>query len=130
MKRGRLALLGCVCVAGVLAGLAVRSASGMITFRKAFVETYIGDAKSPQQQALAKAVDTAKCNVCHDAAPGKAKKDHNPYGQSLKKLGLKKTEKDTTKIAKFLKEAESQKNGAGGTFGDRLKEGKLPYEDK
>lgn len=129
MKRGHLTLLGFVCVAGLLAGLAVRSASGMILFRKTFLDTYVGEAKTPQQQALAKSVEAAKCNVCHDAA-STSKKDHNPYGQSLKKLGLKKTEKDKTKIAKFLKDAEAQKNGSGGTFGDRLKDGKLPYEDK
>ncbi len=129
MKRGRLTLLGCVCVAGLAVGLAVESASGMIHFRKTFVDTYVGDAKTPEQQALAKAIETAKCNVCHDAE-SKSKKDHNPYGMSLKKLGLKKTEKAPANIAAILKKAEAEKNGSGKAYGEMIKAGKLPYETK
>jgi hypothetical protein len=116
-------------MAGLIGGLAVRSASGMLQFKKVFEETYIGGKKTPQQKALAKAVDAAKCNVCHDPAPGKAKKDHNPYGQILKKLGLKKTDiKNVAKVVKILKTAESQKDAAGVTYGARLKKGRLPCE--
>ena len=129
MRRGRLTLLGCVGVAGLAAGLAVESASGMITFRNTFLQTYVGDAKTPEQAKLAKSVATAKCNVCHDAA-SKSKKDHNPYGMSLKKLGLKKTEKNKDKIAEFLKKAEGEKNGSGKTYGELIKAGELPYETK
>jgi hypothetical protein len=129
MNRGRLTLLAGVCMVGVLVGLLVRSASGMIAFRDTFLKTYVGDKKTPQQQSLDKAVETAKCNVCHDPN-STSKKDHNPYGLALKKIGLKKTEKDKAKIAKFLQQVETEKNGASGTYGDRLKEGKLPYEIK
>jgi hypothetical protein len=116
-------------VAGLAVGLAVESASGMIPFRDVFLKTYVGDGKTPQQAELGKAVATAKCNVCHDAA-STSKKDHNPYGMSLKKLGLKKSEKNKEKIAEFLKKAEGEKNGSGKSYGDLIKAGKLPYEAK
>jgi hypothetical protein len=116
-------------VAGLAVGLAVQSANGQILFRDVFLKTYVGDGKTPEQQELSKAVTTAKCNVCHDAE-SKSKKDHNPYGMSLKKLGLKKTEKNKEKIAEFLKKAEGEKNGSGTSYGELIKAGKLPFEGK
>jgi hypothetical protein len=47
---------------------------------------------------------------------------------SLKKLGLKKTEKNKDKIADLLKKAEGEKNGSGKPYGELIKAGKLPYE--
>jgi hypothetical protein len=116
-------------VAGLVVGLAVQSANGQILFRDVFLKTYVADGKTPEQQELSKAVTTAKCNVCHDAE-SKSKKDHNPYGMSLKKLGLKKTEKNKEKIAEMLKKAEGEKNGSGKSYGELIKAGKLPFEGK
>ena len=72
------------------------------------------------------------CNVCH---PVKSKKMRNNYGAALQKeLGVtdrKKWEKDLTKVAAALKKLEDKKSHVKDkTFGDLIKEGKLPGENK
>jgi len=79
-------------------------------------------------------VSTTKCFICH---VDKKKKKNNDYGLALKEilkenLGEKgKNVKDVDEIKKALKAAEEKKSKvAGKTFGDLLKENKLPGEDK
>ena len=63
------------------------------------------------------------CGVCH---PEKSKKVKNDYGTALGKV-IKKNEKDKDKIAEALGKIESEKSSVEGkTFGDLLKDGKLP----
>lgn len=71
-----------------------------------------------------KEAGTQKCNVCH---MGKSKKDRNPYGMAVgKALGAKKV-KDADKIKEAYGKAEKEKSAVEGkTFGDLLKDGKLP----
>ena len=66
----------------------------------------------------------AKCAICH---PGKEKKERNAYGVALSKcLGAEKI-KDEAKIKESLKKVEGEKSAVEGkTFGDLLKDGKLP----
>ena len=65
-----------------------------------------------------------KCAVCH---VGKEKKDRNIYGVTLTKLLGAKEVKEEAKIKETLKKAESEKSAVDDkTFGDLLKEGKLP----
>lgn len=66
----------------------------------------------------------AKCAICH---PGKEKKERNVYGVALSKcLGAEKVT-DEGKVVECLKKAETEKSQvAGKTFGDLLKDGKLP----
>ena len=81
----------------------------------------------------AEALKEAKCNKCHY---GKSKKDRNDYGKALIKLGLTeenfkaKNKDDKEGLEKDIKEALEkvlkEKNEAGETYGDRIKEGKLP----
>jgi hypothetical protein len=62
------------------------------------------------------------CGVCH---PGKDKKERNDYGTALSKV-IAKNEKDKDKIAEALGKVESEKRKDGMTFGELLKDGKLP----
>ena len=81
------------------------------------------------------AAKAAKCNVCHDAAAGKTKKDRNEYGKALTKhvptadefkmlMGNKPAL--AAKVSVALKATEAEKNAAGKTFGEIIRGGKLP----
>jgi hypothetical protein len=75
---------------------------------------------------LAAEVEKAKCNVCH---MGKSKKDRNAYGQALAELLDKKEDKDNKdKIRQALETVAAKPSAGAGspTFGDLIKEGKLP----
>ncbi|HUE71692.1 MAG TPA: hypothetical protein VMP01_12470 [Pirellulaceae bacterium] len=86
-----------------------------------------------KDDAFKRAVTTANCNVCHDPN-SKSKKDHNPYGKAVKKYLTKadydkiKTDLDAAKkyILEGLDKAEGEKGADGKTYGEKLKEGKLP----
>ena len=74
--------------------------------------------------AEVKEADVVKCGVCHIGKP--TAKTWNDYGTAFgKSLGKKKANKQETQAA--LKKVESQPSAIEGkTFGDLLKEGKLP----
>ncbi len=72
------------------------------------------------------------CKVCH---PVKDKKMRNNYGAALRiELGVtdrKKWEKDLAKVTAALQRLEGKKSHVKDkTFGDLIKEGKLPGENK
>ena len=73
--------------------------------------------------ALAKEVEPVKCGVCH----GSEKKIRNDYGKAVgEALGEAKV-KDDAKIKEALMKAEKGKSSTEGkTFGDLIKDGKLP----
>jgi hypothetical protein len=77
--------------------------------------------------AVAKANDVkdkVKCAVCH---PGKDKKDRNAYGKAVGAALGKKMEKDPKAIEAAFVKAEGEKSESEGkTFGDLLKDKKLP----
>ena len=95
----------------------------MDEFKAMYVKT---DGANDAEKALAAAVETAKCNVCH---VGSVKKDRNAYGIAMTER-LDKNDKDAAKIKKVLEEVaalSSDPAKAGSpTFGALLKEGKLP----
>jgi len=63
------------------------------------------------------------CGVCH---PGKEKKEKNNYGDALGKV-VGKNEADEKKVEEALGKIEGEKSAVEGkTFGDLLKDGKLP----
>ena len=73
-------------------------------------------------------VKKTKCNVCHEKTQ-KSKKFRNPYGMELSKL-LEKNEKDEDTVIAALKKAEEKKSCVEGkTYGDLIKDGKLPTEE-
>jgi hypothetical protein len=108
-----------------------------VQFKKLY---YKPDSKDPKEKALAAAIDkvsveiegdegTVKnaCNVCH--LKGKAKTKRNEFGQKLAELLDKKDDKDNTKkIQESIKKVAEMKSSKGPTYGELLKEGKLPAE--
>lgn len=77
-----------------------------------------------------------KCGVCHPKADNK--KINNDYGAAMKKLLEKKNEKDEKKLDEALTKLEEEKSATPKepgseemkTFGELIKEGKLPGSDE
>ncbi|MCA8998254.1 MAG: hypothetical protein KDA80_14745 [Planctomycetaceae bacterium] len=107
------ALAALFAVATLVLTAAPQQADARPQYLKAFTEKYdIAEAKE------------LKCGVCHGEG-GKNKKAVSDYGKALAKALGKKNEKDADAIAEALGKIESEKCG-DGTFGDLLKDGKLP----
>ena len=69
-----------------------------------------------------------RCDICHEKTQPKDKKIRNPYGAALAKL-LKENEKDPDVINEvFKKVAEEDSCVEDKTYGDLIKDGKLPNE--
>ena len=76
--------------------------------------------------ALKAEAEAAKCGICH---PEEKKAVRNDYGKAMgTALGEKnvKFADNEKKITDALKKAEGEKNADGKTFGELIKEGKLP----
>jgi hypothetical protein len=113
-------------VVAVVALSTARPAFAIKQFSDQFVEVYVKADGTDAEKALAAAVETAKCNVCHF---GKSKKDRNAYGQALADLLDKKEDKDNVeKIRASLEKVAAMEGPDGVTFGDRMKAGKLPAD--
>ncbi len=118
------------------------SAAAQPPFKKLFDERYfpnMGDT------AMKTAYGTSSCNFCHIGGTDD-RKHHNEYGKALKKLLTKKDADDLTfkaekampeifkvaqaKVRKALETVEKDPSDPNDkkspTFGDLLKEGKLP----
>lgn len=104
-------------LAGVVAGLVMgfsASVEARPNYKKAF---------DTQYEKVAKENKTS-CLVCHEE--GDDKKKRNNYGTALAK-NIKAKETDAAKIAEAFTKTEKEKSAvADKTFGDLLKEGKLP----
>ncbi len=114
-------------VGGSIIAVPAQHAQATMTFKTAFDAKYVkAESTDPAEQALATEVKTAKCNVCH---MGNTKKMRNAYGAALDKL-LDKAEKDPAKIAEALDKVAAEKSNPddanSATFGDLIKQGKLP----
>ena len=85
---------------------------------------YLNKGFTPTYPALKAEIETAKCGVCHF---GEKKTNRNDYGKAFgEALGEPKV-KDEEKIKAALKKAEADKSSVEGkTFGDLIKDGKLP----
>ena len=110
---------------GIVVALGAAASGGQAfaikQFADEFTAMYVEDGKP-----LAAEVEKAKCNVCH---VGKSKKDRNAYGEALAELLHKKEDKSNKeKIRKALETVAAQPSAGAGspTFGDLIKEGKLP----
>ena len=67
--------------------------------------------------------EATKCGACH----GADKKVRNDYGKAVGEALGGKNVMDLDKIKEALKKAEGEKSGTDGkTFGDLIKDGKLP----
>ncbi len=98
-------------------------------FRAEFVAKYVKpDSKEAKDVAFKKAVDEAKCSICHQ---GESKKNRNVYGKALEKLLDEHLDKkNKKKIQKALDEVAGMKinpdDPKSPTFGDRIKAGDVP----
>ena len=93
-----------------------RSAEARPQYFETFGKTY---------EPLAKAAEEKRCAVCH----GMGKKtERNNYGQAIAAvLGEQKNVKEGEAIEKALRGVEGKESGVEGkTFGDLIKEGRLP----
>lgn len=110
----------------VAVGAAPRQAFAIKEFFDEFKAVYVKpDSADANEKALVAAVETAKCNVCH---AGSSKKERNSYGNALADLLDKKEDKkNAEKIRQALETVAAMPSVAGGpTFGELLKQGKLP----
>ncbi len=114
-----------VLLVALLATLSLtRPAHAIPQFQKEFLTLYASDKSTD----FAKEVKKAGCFVCHQ---GKLRKNQNVYGQELAKLLDKKADiKNPEKIVESIKKVAELHSVAGDdaspTFGDLIKEGKLP----
>ncbi len=112
-KNGTWLVCGAVLAALVFVATA-QDAQARPKYMGAFKEAY---------PALATQADTIKCNVCHF---GDKKTNRNDYGMAVGKALGEKNIMDAEKIKEGLKKAEAEKNADGKTFGELIKDGKLP----
>ncbi|MFN8741545.1 MAG: hypothetical protein ACK5YR_16590 [Pirellula sp.] len=105
-------------------------------FGDAFKTKYVDASTSESFKML---VSEAKCNVCHVDGEDK-KKIRNPYGDAIDKKGLEAKEykallksnpvKAKEQIEKIFSDIEEMKaEWSDKTFGERIKDGKLPGGD-
>lgn len=130
--------LGLCLLVGVCASLlSTDRAFAIKPFSDAFVLRYnVAEPSTDSEKALASAVATAKCNLCH--VDGENKKVRNEYGQALSELldkenysvKRRKEEPDAVEAEIFaaLLKVEGQKGKNGTSFGEKLKAGSLPAE--
>jgi len=120
--------------AAVVGGLMISSAHAVPAFKKEFDAKYVvKDSPDATVKAFAEAASKANCQICHgkDATGKNDPKKRNAYGQALDKLLDKKTDaKDIPKIQEALdtvaKEKSNADDASSKTFGELIKEGKLP----
>ena len=120
--------LALVAAAVVLTSVTVEPTQARPPYNKEFQAKYLKkDSKDPAEMALAAAIEKVKCNVCHK---GNNKKMRNDYGMALSKLLTKDDVKDIDKIKasldKVAEEHSKPDDDKSPTFGQLLKEGKLP----
>ena len=118
LRQLRLGTLLGLAVAIALVTVGVDSAQARLNYWKSFEKQY------PEVKKENKLKGKSRCTVCHY---GKSKKKRNDYGVSLTKHLGKKKIKDKDKIKEAFKKAEKDKSATKGkTFGDLLKDKKLP----
>jgi hypothetical protein len=130
MKKLVVTLFALVVVGSTTFGLYVGTAQSRPQYFKAFKEKYVKPDGTAEEKAFAAEVADAKCAVCHE---GTSKKNRNSYGKELTKLFIPPNEKDPAKISEaFDKVAEMHVDPSdpkSPTYGDLIKQGKLPASD-
>ena len=124
-----------LCALALSATLSSQQAHAIKPFGDVFKKHYVDESENAEFKKLATA---SNCQVCH--IKGENKKVRNAYGEASQKAGLEKKkfeallkedkEKANAEITEILKKLEGEKaEGAAKTFGERIKEGKLPGGD-
>ena len=117
---------GCGCAAlAVVLSWNLRPVYAVKEFRDEFVRKYV---KADANSLWKTKVSEAKCSICHIA--DQPKENRNEYGQALARLVKKTDKKDRHKIAAALEKVAARKARAADpkapTFGELIKQGKLP----
>jgi hypothetical protein len=117
-----------VVLAAMAAGLAVSFVGGFLSntasarpqYKVEFDKKYMTEGS-----AIHKALEgKSNCNICHQ---GKNRKNRNAFGTAISKVIGGMNVKDTPKIVEAITKVEKEKpEGGDKTFGDLIKEGKLP----
>jgi len=115
MKRLTMCVLAAV-LAVVFGAAGPRAAVARMQYFNEFKKTY----------DKVQGVDDTKCGICHGGEKGVNKKQLSEYGKALGSDLAAKNVKDVDKIKKALEAIEKKDAGDGKTFGDLLKDGKLP----
>ena len=129
MNRSSIRAVATGLVIAVVVASSCRPAFAIKQFFDEFKAVYVKpDSNDPAEKALAAAVETAKCNVCH---MGMNKKDRNAYGNALAELLDKKEDaKNMEKIRQSLEKVAGMPSDPAKSdspkFGDLIKQGKLP----
>ncbi|MEI8375213.1 MAG: hypothetical protein WCJ35_20525 [Planctomycetota bacterium] len=118
-------LVFCAVVAGVFS---TRPAGAVKPFLEQFKALYVKPkATDHTMQIFNAAVEKAGCNLCHLAKP---RKGYNAYGTQFKGLLTKRDGQEPKKVRAALGKVSRMKSKPDDpnspTFGQRLKEGKLP----
>ena len=114
-KRSMVLLFG-TAACGLLLALGSPSVEARPQYKKEFESNY----------PKVKENNKVTCNACHQ---GSDKKKRNGYGMALGKMLDSKNLKDADKIKEAFKKTEKEKSAVDGkTYGDLLKDGKLPNE--
>jgi hypothetical protein len=122
IRKLRTAMAVCLTVAGAILVSGFQTAEARPQYRTQFLKQY-PKVKEENSSAM-------NCLICHETKEGSDTapdtKKHNNYGTALKDV-IEKNEKKPEKIEQGLKDIESKDSAVKGkTFGDLLKDGKLP----
>ncbi len=125
-------VLTAVVAVASIAWLNVGTAQARKQYSDEFIKKYVTeDPSTPAQKALDAEVKAVKCGVCHAGDKGANKKERNAYGAALQKA-VGKNEKNASAIDAALDKVADEHSVPGKddspTFGDLLKEGKLPVK--
>jgi hypothetical protein len=129
MRKPLLLSLAAVVAASAVLWIGTPEAKAIKQFKDEFEAVYIlVDDPTPEQEALALAVEEVRCNVCHE---GRSKRNRNIYGQALSELLDRKEDKeDVEKIRAALIKVEAISSDPDAddapTFGELIEAGKLP----
>jgi len=138
-------IAGALVLSIVAVMLPAHDAHALTQFKKAFTAKYVTKHKSAAFKTLAR---KASCNTCHVKGEKKSRLALNHYATELEKLiegdanarkkkakadgGLEADKKELAKLLdeldKAFKKVEDMKAPTGETFGELLKEGKLPVD--
>ena len=113
----------------VIMAAGAEQALAIAQFQAAFIKEYINTHPDKEFQKYVKT--KAKCHICHQGKVTPKNVHHNAYGKHLvdlldpkeDKKDLKKIKEAFDKVAKMHSDPEDEKSP---TYGDLIKEGKLP----
>jgi rhamnose utilization protein RhaD (predicted bifunctional aldolase and dehydrogenase) len=116
----------------LIAAGSAQQALAIAQFQAAFIKEYINDHPDKEFQKFVKT--KAKCHICHQGKVTPKNVHHNAYGKHLVELldakedkkDLEKIKKAFEKVAKMHSDPEDDKSP---TYGDLIKDSKLPGGD-